>query len=131
MFVQWYNPTREVSGHVFVCRWYRLCLFLRFFIGFENCSDSVVFLYVFSYHHLRYKLSATDNTFLPSGMLLLLLVVCGIDVVTATVLLFCWHTTVYSSSQGINCQFPVEFIAMQESSVNTSVSGIVYLRFIY
>ena len=35
-----------VSGHLFVCYGYRFCLFLRFSIGFWNCSDSVV-LFVF------------------------------------------------------------------------------------
>ena len=33
----------KVSGHVYVCFGYRLFLFLRVFIGFWNCSDSMVF----------------------------------------------------------------------------------------
>jgi hypothetical protein len=31
---------RKVNGYVFVCQGYRVCLFLRFSIGFLNCSDS-------------------------------------------------------------------------------------------
>ena len=44
LFIEVPVPNQQSERSYIMCYWYRFCLFLRFSLGFWNCSDSVVFV---------------------------------------------------------------------------------------
>jgi len=49
-------PSQERNGRVFVCKAYRFCLFVRYWIGFWKYSDSVVFSWFSFYCFIKFRI---------------------------------------------------------------------------